>query len=684
MKKTTIFTVLFSLVCFWASADVLLDETFSTNTAGSDLKDIWSTNGTSLPTAEGAGVFVTESALTYSDANGEYILSGDGKGLEIINPASSGANSGRYYKALGATLNSGVFYMSFLYKANVAQTQEASDVLSFLAGNNNNQQCITLFSGKGIVDAEKVRFGVLNEGTTTTNITWGTEEFDVNATLFIVLKQDITNSRTTSVYVNPPLAASEPAQALASNASGTNNRNPHSIMTRLGESVANFLVSGIRVSNTWAEAVGKKSTAPQLAAPAVGTASDVTIETFTANWTAVDNAIGYIVNLYADNSLVNSYTAEGQATSLLAVNGLQPATTYTYKVIAKGDLTNYSNSEESAASAPFTTLEAPETIAADFSDGTWGSVAETIPATGEFPTWNANGFIIDNGVLYANKQTGPRDEVHENAIILDKKASLGMLTLPTVKSIEQIEIHTYSGSSTSVRTFTIRKQNGNNWEEVGTYTTTRNDTIFLIPVSSATPIKLRIENNSNGNIYFSQIITRTANPALLTVPTALDATIPTADGFTANWETVDNASGYKVIVYRGTTFVDTYTATGQATTSLAITGLSSNMTYTYKVLATGDNTSYVDSYVSNEIEARTDSDGTGIFDIEYDSSVLYAINNVVYTTEPGILSIYTLQGSLVLQSVISDKLECNLNAGIYVTCLQTAAGKQITNKIHFK
>ena len=688
---------LFCLISFGAKANVLLDETFSTSAAGSNLDGIWTTNGSTAPTAEGAGAFITNSALTYTDANGEYFLSGVGKGIEVINPPASGANTWRYFKSLGTTLDSGIFYMSFLYEANGEQTQVAADVMAFLTGGANSQQCVTLFAGKGLVDESKVRFGVLSNATSEANITWGVEEFDVNATLFIVLKHEIdgvgaTAIRTTSVYVNPPLGGEEPAQALAANVNSTQARNPHSIMTRLGTSAANFSVSGIRVSNAWADAVQKKSEAPQLAAPVVGVASDIEAESFTANWTAVANAVGYTVNLYKGTDLFGVYPAAGQATTQLVINRVTAATSYTYKVIANGDLTNNSDSDESAASAVFTTLEAPEapeTAIANFDDGTWGEAADTIPAMGTFPTWVANGFEFEKAALRAFKQTGPRGEIHENSIVLDRKSQAGMIILPTVKSIEQLEIHGYSGTA-SVRSFTVKEYNGATWDAVGTYETTRNDTIYLIAISRTEPTKLRIENEANGNIYISKIVTRTSNPVLLdTPPVALEATNPTDFGFTANWSTVENASGYTVLVYQGeaATFVNAYPAAGQATASLAITGLVSGTAHSYKVIATGDDVNYVDSYISNTIEIQTTGTPpppSGILENQYDSSVLYSVDNAIYVSEAGTLSIYNLQGAMIHQTPIVDKFESSLNAGMYIVRLETNTGKSYTSKIQLK
>ncbi|MDY0083601.1 MAG: hypothetical protein RBR74_10495, partial [Ignavibacteriaceae bacterium] len=88
----------------------------------------------------------------------------------------------------------------------------------------------------------------------------------------------------------------------------------------------------------------------------------------------------------------------------------------------------------------------------------------------------------------------------------------------------------------------------------------------------------------------------TADP--LTTPTVGTPTIATADGFTANWSTVANAVGYDVKVFLGTNLISTTNASGQATSSLAITGLMSGIAYTYQVIAKGNVTNHADSYPS--------------------------------------------------------------------------------------
>jgi len=90
----------------------------------------------------------------------------------------------------------------------------------------------------------------------------------------------------------------------------------------------------------------------------------------------------------------------------------------------------------------------------------------------------------------------------------------------------------------------------------------------------------------------------------LSPPTTIsDATAITNSGFTAGWSEVSNASGYLVKVYNGSTLVST-TRVGAVLTS-AITGLTANTSYTYKVIAIGDATSYSSSTESSPSNSFT-------------------------------------------------------------------------------
>ena len=96
-----------------------------------------------------------------------------------------------------------------------------------------------------------------------------------------------------------------------------------------------------------------------LSAPVVGTASNIGSSGFTANWTPVGNCISYTVKVYWGMTFVDSTNVSGQSSSNVAVSKLIPNTTFTYKVLARGDGVNFTDSPLSASSASFTLLTAP-------------------------------------------------------------------------------------------------------------------------------------------------------------------------------------------------------------------------------------------------------------------------------------------------------------------------------------
>ena len=85
----------------------------------------------------------------------------------------------------------------------------------------------------------------------------------------------------------------------------------------------------------------------------------------------------------------------------------------------------------------------------------------------------------------------------------------------------------------------------------------------------------------------------------LTIPTVSGATSITETGFTANWTPIANALSYIVKVYKNGGLITSVNASGQATSSAAVTGLSNFLLYTYTVTAVGDVTNYSNSDASS-------------------------------------------------------------------------------------
>ena len=85
----------------------------------------------------------------------------------------------------------------------------------------------------------------------------------------------------------------------------------------------------------------------------------------------------------------------------------------------------------------------------------------------------------------------------------------------------------------------------------------------------------------------------------LTAPVVAAPTAITYTGFTANWTPSANAVSYDVIIYQGMNLVKTTNLVGQAISSYVYSGASIGYTYTYKVVAKGDNINFIDSDLSS-------------------------------------------------------------------------------------
>jgi hypothetical protein len=329
---------------------------------------------------------------------------------------------------------------------------------------------------------------------------------------------------------------------------------------------------------------------------------------FSASWTAVPNASSYIVKTYIGGTNLISNTAVPSGTST-TVSGLMSGLDYTYKVIAIGDGVTYGDSPASDTQS-FSTTGRVTSFITDFSDvATWGTPAPGVPANGSFYTGTINGFDLNAATLNANTTKGPKGESHTNRISLDKLNVGGSVTFPTIASVGQLEIHFGMGTATNTVNLKEYDATTNTWTLVGNYAydlankTAGIDQIIIVPFASAhTNAKFKIENNSSGSCYLTQIIARTNNPNLLPIVTNGVADAVTATSATLNWTPVANASGgYKVYLYKSTTLQSGYpiSVSGVNSNSAAISGINPNTAYNYKVQAIGnEDVDYSDSYLS--------------------------------------------------------------------------------------
>ena len=432
-----------------------------------------------------------------------------------------------------------------------------------------------------------------------------------------------------------------------------------------------------------------------LTAPAIADATSISDNGFTANWTAVDNAVSYDVNLYMGTTLISTTNVVGQTSSNHSFTGLQAGTTYKYTVVAKGDgIINLSSTASITASAS-TTQAAINVINTNFADGTWGTIIPTpttnLPAT--YPSQSINGFAMTGCIMYGLMSTGPKGEEHVNVIRMDKSSFGAAINLPTLNAVGRLEIHILGAD---LKTILLKQWNAgtSTWDVAGPgngagagiYTISGSlENVFVIDLGLVSPTQLRIENGSTSSVSIASIHTYP------TIPTAVDLPAPTgigaaaniiAGGFTASWTPVANATGYSVTVLNfGKYLHKSFRADGQTKSSLDIIGLDSASVCTYQVAAIGDSINFSNSLLSVASASFKLEAGLLAIHTPTISNFVTAVGNAIIASEVGDMEVYNLQGARVIVAHNVNRLSTSLSRGLYVVRFINNSGKQIIQKI---
>lgn len=264
MKKHLLFVA--ALAASMAlNAEVKLTETFD-YTAGAAIGNVegWTTTG---DITDGDGRLVDETVLTYSNAGGEYILSGEGKSLKhSYNSNKTGSSNGKQYMSYRTfdKVESTV-YLSYMYKPDGKQSQSNGELLGLTSGVTNPSA--RPWVGKlasGTTDGSVYRFGLTMRSGTSAEVVWGTNSYSIEDVVLLVLKFQITATDTVaSLFINPTIGTTEEPTADLVDNNGAGRDKIDAIMFRnQGASKSNYYIGGVRVTTTWAEAVAKKGDAP--------------------------------------------------------------------------------------------------------------------------------------------------------------------------------------------------------------------------------------------------------------------------------------------------------------------------------------------------------------------------------------------------------------------------------------
>ena len=261
MKK--LFSLFFlSLLVISAHANVLFVEEFN-YAPGTVLGTVegWTTTG---DLTVGEGRIVNDLKLSYTDAAGEYILSG-GKSLKH-NYASNktkdengkDVNGEQYVSYHGFTkVKSGAVYLTYMFKADGAQKQSSGELLGLTSGSSN--PTARPWTGKIASDGSTFRFGLTMRSNTSADVVWGTTAYSIEDVILLVLKYDLASAKA-SLFINPTLGTTvEPTADLVDDNDAEPRTSIDNVMFRnQGGNKALFYVGGVRVSTTWAEAVAIK------------------------------------------------------------------------------------------------------------------------------------------------------------------------------------------------------------------------------------------------------------------------------------------------------------------------------------------------------------------------------------------------------------------------------------------
>ncbi|MDY0083602.1 MAG: T9SS type A sorting domain-containing protein [Ignavibacteriaceae bacterium] len=357
MKKTLLSIALLPILL---NAQVLLDETFEYSNF--ETASSWTTTGSVTAPNTGRTVDYTP-VLAYKTGVDSYVLSETGKTMtNDYKSETTNYLSGRAFTdtPISQSSSNNKIYLSFLYKVK-SQGGTQSEILG-ITDALNNVSSVKLWYGKG-TSTSTFKLGITRSSGASASIQWYNPSvaLDAAATYLIVIKYDFANE-TASFFVNPAINSSIEPSASAFDDGTVNlvttvkSSLSHLLLRGNGSNASYYYMGGLRVSQSWSDAVASAVSLPALAAPQINEAADLTSSSFRASWTPVENALGYDIEIYWGLDKFKTISISGQSESQLMVTDLIPDRKFRYKVVAKGDRTNYSNSSPSTISPEFQTF----------------------------------------------------------------------------------------------------------------------------------------------------------------------------------------------------------------------------------------------------------------------------------------------------------------------------------------
>ena len=418
MKKL-LFIFSLCLVSLMAEAQTIyLDEPFTAGFPFPAASTTLSANGwTTVNVAIAAGMGRTViSPLTYPASGTKYVNSGINNGLYNNYNGVSGNSSVSYKQFTATPISSGIVFLSFIYQCTAkggsnSQVIHLSDSPS--AGNGATIWCAG--------DASNVRLGVTRSSSTSTDVQYygtagGAGSLVLNSIHFVVLKYDFSNNKA-MLYIDPTIGGIDPgdggANVFDDGTFGSKaTARPNFSYLKLYGNGANkgyFNISGVRISQSWADAVAPK--APPSVTTTAESAITSTGATFNGNITSINGtaitARGFSYKTSSGVVLTDNQTSDGgtaAGTYSKVFTGLAVNTQYFYKAYAtNAEGTTLSSTETSfytladAPSAPTVNNAQPTTL-----DVTVNS--STNPSTTQFAIYetSTSQYVQTDGTLGAS------------------------------------------------------------------------------------------------------------------------------------------------------------------------------------------------------------------------------------------------------------------------------------------
>jgi phosphodiesterase/alkaline phosphatase D-like protein len=351
------------------------------------------------------------------------------------------------------------------------------------------------------------------------------------------------------------------------------------------------------------------------AAPTATAATSVTGTSFTANWGSVTGASGYRLDVSTDNgfgSFVSGYNDLAVAGTSQSVTGLTQGQTYYYRVRAQnasGTSTN-SNTISLSTTVGTPTATAATSITTTSFTANWGTVAGATGYRLDVATTNTftagtyvTGFQdlavaatsqsvtgLTAGTTYyyrVRAESGAGTSGNSNTI-----TAVTIPAAPVATSATSVTASSCTANWGSVTGATGYRLDVSTASDFSSFVSGYNNLAVAGTSQSITGLgggatyyyRVRAENASGASAN-SNTISQLLIPA---APTATAATSVTATSFTANWGSVTGATGYRLDVSTASdfsSFVSGYSNLAVAGTSQSVTGLTSGVTYYYRVRA---------------------------------------------------------------------------------------------------